>query len=40
MNNGKNGSIDAEAADKLKKQLYCTRVDLKTKVAAHSNPEE
>ena len=35
-----NESVDTEAADNLQKNLFCTRVDLKIKVSAHSNPEE
>ena len=33
-------SVDTEAVDNLQKNLFCTRVDLKIKVSAHSNPEE
>ena len=38
--NNENDSVDTETADNLQKNLLCTRVDLKIKVNAHSNPEE
>ena len=33
-------SADTENADNLQKDLFCTRVDIKITVSAHSNPEE
>ena len=35
-----NESVNTETADNLNKDLLCTRVDLKIRVNAHSNPEE